>query len=449
MKVRLTGSAQVNDVLQYDGVRSNDKLKLFILTDLCTAYVYMRASRHFHYTTNDSNEDRKSQFRDMSVRMARAIALDYLGSNDGTPADQVSRRVGNMVAALEGREQDGTKPATLVTPEQLEITNNFLSSEGRQISVRMSQGMARSMGLAAHAPIRGVADSIVGMLVDSRDEMRMQAVMRLQYDTMQNVLGGLGRIPGEVAIACTRMYLALRCILRSDLLALGDVLEPSFDDGSLREIVPVIGPGPSVENPVILAIGSGTSGLAEGLTRTSWKLGGAPVFRCFRDETDIGIQLYKARLSRDYGGCTLLVLTDEPSDREMIESELARMGWSTPTVILLSNNEIPKGNYRVNTRGKTPSAVSDDVRCLSESGASPDDPGMLSLLCSPYADILSIGYPEIDRERRSLEPESGLEIISERYGRITSGEPVGGTRFDPIVICVREIVLSLINRIVS
>ena len=255
MKIRLRSDDGTDDWVAYEGIRNTAKLKQFVLTDHLTAFVYSRVSHRFHSTTDDNDDKRREEFREMSVRIARSLALDYLGTNEGTPADQVSRRVVNMVAAMEGREQEKATPATLVTREQLESTKAFMSGKGPQTSVRMSREMASSMGLGAHASIHDVTTEIVQMLVDSRDEMRMQSVMRLQYDSMRRILGDLKKVPDDLAISCTRMYLALRCVLQSEMQSLGDVMEPSFDCDSLMEVVPRMLPGPAMESPVIITIG--------------------------------------------------------------------------------------------------------------------------------------------------------------------------------------------------
>lgn len=445
MKVRIADEQGAVGELGYEGIRSTDKLKQFMLTDLLTAFVYSRVSNRFHSTSVEGEEYQRKleEHRDMVSRIARAFSLDYLGTTDGTPADQVSRRVANMIAALDGIEQPKPSAAATVKPEQLIVARGFVSGKGNQISVRSSPQFGDAFGGAAHIPASMACGWVVDMLTDCRGNIRLQSIMRLQHETMLRILGGERRIPDDISLSCTRMYLALRCILRPELQSVGDVCEPMLNLESLEEVIPTIPPGPELPSPVVLAFGRSMA-LAEALTHTQDPLFGAPVLRCLMDETDIGVQLYKARVLRDYGRSGIVIVSDGDSSPivDLASSEIRRMGWEVTALITIST-ERRAGGYHICTEEKSPTSVSEDLRCLVENGSVPDDERLLSMLCGTYADILALGYPElIDTQ---MDPDSGMGIIADRYSRILRSEPQKHGAFRPIVLTARSLVIGLLK----
>ena len=445
MKIRLVNDAETGDWLSYDGIRSTDKLKQFLLTDLLTAFVYSRVSNRFHSSSIEGEEYQRKleEHRDMVSRISRAFSLDYLGTTDGTPADQVSRRVANMIAALDGTEQPKPSAAATVKPEQLLIARGFVSGKGNQISVRSSPQFGDAFGGATHVPVSKACGWIVDMLTDCRGNIRLQSIMRLQHETMLRVLGGERRIPEDISLSCTRMYLALRCILRPELKSVGDVCEPMLSLESLEEVIPTIPPGPELPSPVVLAFGRSMA-LAESLTHTQGPLFGAPVLRCLMDETDIGVQLYKARVLRDYGRSGVVIVSDDDASSilDRASAEIRRMGWDVTALITVSPERRTSG-FHICTEGKSPTSVSDDLRCLVENGSAPDDERLRSILCGTYADILSLGYPEL--ANALMDPDSGMGIIADRYSGILRAEPQKDFELRPLVLATRLLVTELLR----
>ena len=445
MKVRIADDQGTVGELGYEGIRSTDKLKQFLLTDLLTAFAYSRVSNRFHSNSIEGEEYQRKleEHRDMVSRIARVFSLDYLGTTEGTPADQVSRRIANMIAALDGREQPKQSAATTVTTDQLLVARGFVTGKGTQISVRSSPQFGDAFGGAAHVPASMACGWIVDMLTDCRGNIHLQSMMRLQHETMLRVLGGERRIPDDVSLSCTRMYLALRCILRPELQSVGDVSEPVLSLGSLEEVIPTIPSGPELPSPVILAFGRSMA-LAEALSHAQGPLFDAPVPRCLDDDADIGVQLYKARVLRDYGRSGIVIVSDGDASSilDRASDEIRRMGWDVTALIAVSP-ERRVGGYHVCTEGKSPTSVSEDLRCLVENGSAPDDGRLLSMLCGTYADILALGYPEL--ETSMMDPDSGIGIIADRYSGILRAEPQRDCGFRPVVLATRSLVTGLLR----
>ena len=441
MKFRLVDDAETGEWLSYDGIRSTDKLKQFLLTDLLTAFVYSRVSNRFHSSSVEGEEyqRRLEEHRDMVSRIARAFSLDYLGMTEGTPADQVSRRVANMIAALDGREQPKQSAAATVKPEQLLVARGFVSGKGAQMSVRSSPQFGDAFDGAAHIPASKACGWIVDMLTDCRGNIHLQSIMRLQHETMLRVLGGERRTPDDISLSCTRMYLALRCILRPELQSVGDVYEPMLSLESLKEVIPTIPPGPELPSPVVLAFGRSVA-LAEALSHAQGPLFGAPVLRCLQDETDIGVQLYKARVLRDYGRSGIVIVSDGDASLilDQASSEIRRMGWEVTALITVFPDRRSSG-YHICTEGKSPTSVTEDLRCLVENGSTQDDGRLLSMLCGTYADFLTLGYPELGTT--PMDPGSGMGVIADRYSRTLRAEPAKDCGFRPLVLAVRSMII--------
>ena len=257
MQVRLIGDPSQ---LTYNGIRDPGKLKEFILTDVLTFFVHRRVSNLFHSKGGD--DDRRNKFREMSISISRSLALDYHGDNVGTPADQISKRIANIVDLMDGIEQRNKAPSTLVTEEQIRILRSMIGGSGNTVSVKLSPPLNTECGMLAigesktHACLEEVCRHIIdNILVPSRGEIRLQAVIRQQYEVGYHVLGDIKGLDENLMLDCVRMYMAMRCVLHAPFQSVGDVYEPSLEEGSFMELLPRMPKPVKFVDPIIVSIG--------------------------------------------------------------------------------------------------------------------------------------------------------------------------------------------------
>ena len=416
------------------------------MADLLACHIFRRVSNRFHARSGDGSK--RSAYHDLSVAAARALALHFHGGNAGTPADQITKRIANMTALLEGDAQPHSSPSTTVTDEQLEVMRTVFAGGSRQPSVKVIPPLNAELGGATHVPVGDVISHVVDdILVPSRDSMPMQSVLRQQYQVGGDVLGSLKGMDEELMLECVRVYLALRCVLNAPFQVVGEVHEPSLAVPSFSELLPPMPERVSVVSPVVLAVGRGDDGFAA--RAASGPLGGAPVLACTPDPVDVGVQLYKARLSSGYGPCTLVVVPDKRSEAAAaaaVSAELERMGWS-PTTISVSSGDgapgcIPDGAVVVD-RSEGDDAALRALGMLARDGVSDRDQRVLVLLRSAYADVLSLGYPAVEGARRRLSGAWDCAAAASELDSAAFGEPSPDCGFREMVLCVREAVRGL------
>ena len=120
----------------FDGIRTEEKLKTFLMTDLMTYYVYRQLSDN--YFANKSNEDEKKHLDDI-LKTSKNIALHYAGNPSGTPADQIAKRVENLVRMIRDEVPRHNDKAVTINPGNLQYYHDFFdkSSENEQIAVKV------------------------------------------------------------------------------------------------------------------------------------------------------------------------------------------------------------------------------------------------------------------------------------------------------------------------
>ena len=443
MQVRLTDG---EGELTYNGIRDPGKLREFILTDVMAYFVHRRVSNLFH--SKSADDSKRDRYREMSVAIARALALDFHGDNAGTPADQISKRVANVVDAVDGLEQRHKSPSTTVTGEQMEAIAGIAGRGPRQISVRLMPPLNSECGMFApgesgtHVGMGDVCRHIIdSILVPSRDEMRLQSVLRQQYQVGATVLGDVKGLDETLMLECVRMYLAVRCVLRSPFQSVGDVYEPALDWESFAELLPPMPRRVELSSPVILSVG-GDGAVAAALAGAGGPMAGAEVLRCSDDRTDVGVQLYKARLARDYMPCTLVVVCNGcPAERVLadVRSELSTMRWRPVSVVCVSDDRPSDGGVDtvwIGSRDRSPGDILDDVRVLADTGFLRNDGRSAALFRGPYRDVLGMGFALPDDAGTCTDAVEAAGALA----RVSSMLSPPGTPYRDMVECVRAVV---------
>ena len=393
----------------------------------------------------------------MSISISRSLALDYHGDNVGTPADQISKRIANIVDLMDGIEQRNKAPSTLVTEEQIRILRSMIGGSGNTVSVKLSPPLNTECGMLAigesktHACLEEVCRHIIdNILVPSRGEIRLQAVIRQQYEVGYHVLGDIKGLDENLMLDCVRMYMAMRCVLHAPFQSVGDVYEPSLEEGSFMELLPRMPKPVKFVDPIIVSIG-GYADIIETLTGAGGPLAGSDVLNSTRDPTDLGIQLYKARLLRDYRSCTLVLVMGDDTEGVITTSlsELRKMHWTPSSLICVSPVDSmdvgsPCGATWLSS-GESSSDLRSRMSALMEHGVIHSDVRVLSLLKSPYLDVLMLAYPGLDKIASDIcSMSDSEEVIHHVSGHILDPVPADSL-YPDMVRAVRSVVLNMSN----
>lgn len=448
MKIRLIGDG--TESLDYNGIRDPDKFKAFILTDLITNYVHRTVSNRF-YLKGESDESR-SKYNDMIVSISRAIALDYYGSNSGTPADQITKRINNIISTINGSKQKHSSPSTLITENQQTFYQYCFDDSKPQISVRLVQptrtastGLLGIFTSGPHAPIWPIVKWIKqDLLSSSRDDSRMQSVLRNQYEIGHRIFDSTKALSEDLMLDLTRTYMALRVVLSQTFQNVGDTFEPVLRIESFQELVPRLPDKIVIKNPVILII---TGSLDAFYEMDSLKdiFPNAPTINAISDEVGIGSALYKARLSSNYEPCTIVVLnkSENKSTFTIIQSELEKMRWMPSCTLSISDNSemVPDGMDVVQITSD--SNLIERIKSIREKGMDLQDRRLLSLLKGPYLDILSIGYPSINSSYEHIMHLNSCDELVRTLREFTDNDPLQDCPFAEIVLSVISVICNL------
>ena len=451
MKIRLIGGGA--DALEYNGIRDQEKLKTFILADILTYQLYRIASNRFHFKGDD--ESQRKKYLDMVVSMSKSLSLDFYGSNSGTPADQISKRIQNIVDALNGDTQKNSSPSVLLTDEQMSFYSDSHKDGSSQISVKllpplnnepfMMTGHSTSR---SHVPLSDIVKWISDdMLTASRGEIQVQCVLRNQYEVLFRTLGGLKGIPDDVALDAVRIYLSLKSVFHLPLQNVGEIYEPAMNIESFRELLSPMPPRISMEKPIALVIGDveNHQKLPSDLESV---FPGIPHFISSTDELGIGTALYKSRLSSGYGGCTLIAVMDKNTVDyaiPIIQSEIDKMNWTSARLIGICTTRPLDGIHstgNVNIIGADSDLVK-RLEVLKNTGIDPNDIRLTSLLKGPYYDVLCKGYPSLTNQQDHLLSCSSNNQLIDEYITSTKNDPDVDSRFRPLVLCVKDIITDL------
>lgn len=427
--------------IPYAGVRDVRKFKSMVMADVLAYGIYGRVSRDAF--SRDMDPAKRSRMHEAVQGMARSLALDYYGGNSGTPADQISKRISNMIDLLDGTEQGHRSPAVTVTGEQLMAYRSaFGGAPGhrgpRGVSVTIDQSLTacggslsqtlEENGTGRRMSLGAVCDWITdSVLVAARDEPAMQAVMKRQCDLARTLLGEY-KVSEETKLDSVRLYLSMRCALAADMRSMGDEFELMLDARALSELLIPLPTRPGLSSPVVLAISDGDIAVPSGMHAA----------RCGSDRTEIGIRLYEARLEAGYERRPIILILGDGCGRDAVDNvleETEAMDWQPLSLIVASDRPM-EGCSSPLVRRIGVHDMRRDLERLSKYGFVPNDPGALAIIRGEYLRILELGYP-------LMESNGDCIALLERMRRKASSRPAAGCRQPEMVECVRTIVKGL------
>ncbi len=382
------GSEESQD-LQFNGIANARKLKSFVMSDILTLYIYKRFSIQHFYSDSTDEEQSLQDIR----RISKQFVYQFIGTNSGTPANQISKRVDDLLfRVIKGVGKGSTQVgATKIAEGNREYYENTLNpaSEGPFISTRLKiqdEGLVKSIVKdgpgsedGTHTDLGRVCRWIVDLLISARSDELLQCVMKKQYDIMLDVFGRSSDIPEDVMMDVTRYYMALNCLLSSEMDRIGDEYEVVLDSVSFNSLVPGFERPPLTDN--LLAIRHEKTS-DEGVKQCSALFRNVRFCNGFIHDVDLELAIYKARVSMEFGRFNLMIVEEGHSDwiSTLVMRILDKIGWMPEhTLRLMDSQSVDMGSIAV----------------IYDSGVGLDN-SSISTLSSVYRDLLKTGYEGVD-----------------------------------------------------
>ena len=455
MRLRIISDKRTEGV-EYKGIRDSQKLKCFLMSDLMTAFAYRVLSVDYHQ--NDGKKISWDECLRTIVTVSRRFSFDYYGGNSGTVADQMTKRINDMVSRFEGKDASlNTTPATMVTKEQFEMCRGVYTTTGSEIvpSVRLlppmntdlSTKLTRSDTMSSHVPLSKIKEWIIGsILTPSRIEPNLQCIMWSQYELENRLTSDMNGINEERRLQLVRTYIALKCILRSDFQIVGDEYELQFSTESFMDLLPPLPKAPPLRNPVIVCIGDKDTHVYNRLKDSEIFRDGT-IIETHDNELDICIGLFKARLSKNFEKITLIFVIPEdnpPGILNRIERSVKFTGLNLDAQIFVFTGQ--HGSTDISDEKKYTihcdrNCVCNILEDMSRTGLLLNDELMLPILKNVYADILQIGYPRI--KIGSGRESDFRDMIDYLFDCVYTVEPPTSIEYRELVISIRDNLIKM------
>lgn len=239
MKIRSTDSNHPSGILSFCGIKGQDKVKAFLMADLLTYFAIRRFSTIYICRSDSKNEVMISKI----ASSVKYLVKDYSGFTAGTPADQISKRVDNMVRLLRGTKQEmiEDKPAIIVDEENLDFYHNVCYKKTNlpqpSVKVNLSSGRFKEE-FGRHVPFSALIDWISSDIIRSSiNDPSLLVIYKLVNDTVRRVKEYIS-IAEDLLTEIVNLFLSLLCIFKNDLDTMGETSEFTFDDTSLSVLFP-------------------------------------------------------------------------------------------------------------------------------------------------------------------------------------------------------------------
>ncbi len=454
MSIRTIADVDRGQQLDYHAVRNEKKLKEMIMTDLMTSYTFKVISLDYHGRSGSDYDATIELVRTIS----RQILFHYHGDNVGTPANQISKRVSNILSFLTKNDPSEAKYDGDVSAKAEELTHrqcSFIKSfynasdSSESISIRVSAPLNEVFDGRSHVRLDELVRWIIGDLItQSRDTRELQCIIFVQDRLLDDILGNIKGVSDLVKLKCIRMYLALRCALSRDMICVGKVCELVFEPSSLYELLPIPQRHQTMDRINILF--DSRSGDAIGAITAALTANGMEVNseRCSPDKTDLAIHLYMLRLKSDYQIGHLLIALDAVDDAmiDTIRSTLDVMRWNVGSLLVLSGDVSGVCASRPDTvfidSRKAEADIVTDLILFQSKGVTADA-HFMTLMKGMMKDILKIGYPAMDEA--SIDGARSYASLMDYYSNALAGSPVKAS-YGCFVYAVRDYIMELNER---
>lgn len=405
----------------FEGIRTEDKLKTFLMSDLLSYYTYLRLSDN--YFTNKSEQDEKKHLNDI-IKTSKMLSMAYANYPSGTPADQLAKRVENLIRCIRNESPKYSESAVTINPENIQFYHDFFdtSSKGPQLAVNIDLEGSQCVekirkendyegGQPGHIAMSDMVRWLISNVLEkSRFDMSLQSILKIQHDTVIKLFPERTDIPENIRFDLMRMYLALSCIMYGKLDSIGDVHEPVMTYDSFKVILPTFKVPPITDNLVIM----GSIGSEDLITKLDLSNVFKNVITCVGsvDSWDQEMMLYKARLSLGYKPYNLLVIDDGHDGEwsEMLIRSVQNMRWIPKHAAfvsdLLMSFLIPFPTSIVRVNDHDDDAVCEDIQNMYTIGIRSNDRFAEAIIRTTFTDILSSPYPGLSHEVQSIPPRS-------------------------------------------
>lgn len=397
-----------NDLV-FGGIRTEEKLKNFLLSDLMTYRTYMLLSDN--YFSSKSGEDEQKHLREI-IRISKTISLFYAGNPSGTPADQISKRVENLICLIRGETFRFTDAAVVIADSNIQFYHDFFShDDSPQIAIQLvlpGSSCAESIRLKyayEGGSLRYVAMSdlctwiIQDILEKSRSDLSLQSIMKVQYDLLESIFGDKFAVPENIIYDLIRWYIAISCCLHNTFERIGDMYGPVFNFDSFKELIPTFKLPFRTDNLIIVL--SSDEHFAFDPSDFDGLFKNIQIFSNPIDNWDLELMLYKARLSSGYRPYNLIAMDIEGSSgwMSMLIESMRHIKWLPIHMIIVSDNtenrDIQLDSARISYGSRSKQTVLFDILNTYGIGFCSNDRYAESILRTTFKDILELGYPNI------------------------------------------------------
>lgn len=388
MRLRTLGGIDSASGPVFDGISEN-KVKMFLMADLISLYVYNKyAINHYFKEINDKNKS-----IDDAIAVSRNLALRYYGSTSGTPANQLNKRVRRMIFILHGMEVGDDKDDANIACYRETMNPD---SQKPQLSVKIE---CDSMGSLCTDERRLDMLELCNyikehVLVPATSDLRMQSVVKLQYDLMHETFKTDRNLSEDVQMDIIRFYLSLSCILHGPMRRVGKEYEPSFNPESFYPILPIFQKPVLTERLLVISTDVNTPQL-EDLDDVFKNI---RVVRGYIDRWDLEISIYKARVDLEFNKYNLLVMGNAIDNDTMVSifDIVDKISWQPVNTLVVSGCRVRE--LRNPPQIITPTVETDilrEIRCFYINGISENECRTHSIIKSSYVDLFSIRHPGI------------------------------------------------------
>lgn len=451
MSIRTIADIDQSQQLDYHAVRNEKKLKEMIMTDLMTSYIFKTVSLDYH--------GRSCSDCDMAIEfmriISRQILFHYHGDNIGTPANQISKRVNNILSFLSEKspsEEGGCSGDPLktegLTDRQRSFIRSFYSASDNNgsISIRVTAPLNEVFDGRSHVKLDELVHWIINdLIMQSREIRELQCIIFVQDNLLDDILGDIKGVSDTVKLKCIRMYLALRCALSRDMQGVGKVYELVFDSSSLYELLPIPQRHQIMDKINILFDSQNwdvTDAISKVLVENGMEVNSE---RCSQDRMDLAIRLYMLRLRSGYQIGHLLIALDVVNDGtiDAIRSTLDIMKWDVGTILVLTSDvsrvRATHPDVVFIDSGKEDTDIVADLLLFQSKGVTADG-HFMTLMKGVMKDILKMGYPAMDDAL--IDGAQSYASLMHYYRDVLTGQPMK-TSYGCFVYAVRDYIIGL------
>ena len=340
MKIRLTDVCHSDDVLLFSGIRGQDKIRAFLMADILTYSAYRRFSTLYISRSDSKNEATISKI----ASSVKYLVKDYSGFTSGTPADQISKRVDNMVRLLRGMKQETVedKPAISINEKNLDYYRNVCNKKTDMpqpsVEVRLSSGRFKEE-YGTHVPFSALIDWISFEIIDgSSDDPSLLVIHKLVNDISRRVREHTNLTEQDLLTEMVDLFLSLSCIFSNDLDSIGETSEFTFDDSSLSVLFPSFNK-PSVGNGLLVINDNDTELDIDSIKAKCGIETVETIGKCIHPfEMEMNCYRSNTVLGDSYG---VVITTENHETLDMYYDIASKMDWFPETTIVITDTITP------------------------------------------------------------------------------------------------------------